>query len=107
MADDLLTTEACLTEALYLVGKAGGDIAQDLLWSMIDEGDIKVAATSNSIRSRARVYMARYANLPCDYADATLAVVAEDMGIRRILTIDKHFWAYRLSDGSSFEVLPI
>jgi predicted nucleic acid-binding protein len=41
-----------------------------------------------------------------DFADASLVVAAEELGIRQILTFDRHFYAYRINDSLDFEVLP-
>jgi len=38
----------------------------------------------------------KYADLPMDFADATLVVTAEKTGIREIISIDKDFDVYRL-----------
>ncbi|MDR3054076.1 MAG: PIN domain-containing protein [Zoogloeaceae bacterium] len=38
----------------------------------------------------------RYADLPMDFADATLVVAAESTGIRDIISIDRDFDVYRL-----------
>lgn len=38
----------------------------------------------------------KYADLPMDFADATLVVTAEKTGIRRIISLDRDFNVYRL-----------
>jgi predicted nucleic acid-binding protein len=38
----------------------------------------------------------KYADLPMDFADATLVVTAEKTGIREIISLDKDFDLYRL-----------
>ena len=38
----------------------------------------------------------KYADLPMDFADATLVIAAEKTGIREIISIDKDFDIYRL-----------
>jgi predicted nucleic acid-binding protein len=38
----------------------------------------------------------KYADLPMDFADATLVITAEKTGIREIISIDKDFDIYRL-----------
>ena len=38
----------------------------------------------------------KYADLPMDFADATLVIAAEKSGIRQIISIDKDFDIYRL-----------
>ena len=41
----------------------------------------------------------KYADLPMDFADATLVVTAEKTGIREIISLDRNFDVYRLSSG--------
>jgi predicted nucleic acid-binding protein len=103
--EPMLTTEACLTEALYLLDRAGGWVAQDVLWTMLRTGVLTVHLALEAPPLRAYSYMERFRDQPCDYADATLLVAAEDTGLRRIVTIDRHFHAYRLASGESLEVL--
>jgi len=38
----------------------------------------------------------KYADLPMDFADATLVITAEKTGIRKIISLDKDFDIYRL-----------
>ena len=40
----------------------------------------------------------KYADVPIDFADATLLVAAEKTGIRKIASLDSDFDIYRLSD---------
>ena len=49
--------------------------------------------------------MTRFHDIPCDYADATLLVAAEEIGLRRIFTVDRHFYAYRLTSGESLDLV--
>ncbi|MDR3707493.1 MAG: PIN domain-containing protein [Capsulimonadaceae bacterium] len=102
----MMTTEACLAEAFHLLGRGGGLRAQGGLWSLLRAGKLTVFTPTVNARLRTGAYMERYADRPCDYADATLLVAAEDTGLRRIFTIDKHFHAYRLMDGTALEVIP-
>ena len=51
--------------------------------------------------------MAKYSDLPMDFADSTLVVLAEELGTRLVLTTDRRdFRIYRSANGSSFEVVP-
>ena len=40
-----------------------------------------------------------------DLADATLLALADFRGWRKVFTLDSHFFAYRLHDGSALEVI--
>ena len=49
----------------------------------------------------------KYADLPMDYADATLVALAEELGTNLVLTTDaRDFGVYRLASGEAFEILP-
>ena len=55
---------------------------------------------------RAMAIDRRYADLGLGLVDASLVVLAEDLGIRRLATRDiRHFAAVRLRDGSAFELV--
>lgn len=50
--------------------------------------------------------MDQYRDTPMDLADASLVAAAETLGLKRVFTLDRHFYAYRLLDGTALEVLP-
>lgn len=102
----LVTTEACLTEALYLLNAAAGWSGQKALWQFVEDGSLRILESMPTAPLRARTYMEQFRDQPCDYADATLLVAAEEMGLRRVFTIDRHFYAYRLPGGVALEVIP-
>ena len=52
-----------------------------------------------------KILMDKYHDLPMDLADASLVVTAEELGIQKILTLDKDFFVYRLANGSAFDKL--
>ena len=49
-ADDL----AAFTEAMYLLGEAGGWIAEDALWALVEQGDVEIAEQELEQRGRMR-----------------------------------------------------
>lgn len=99
----VVTTEAVLTESTHLLGRiAGGAIA--CLDFVLSGGALLVPATANSIR-RARDLMKRYADCPMDFADATLVVLAEDLGTNLVLTTDQRdFSIYRITGRKRFKI---
>ncbi len=102
----LITTCACFTEAMYLLGKYGGWIAQQELWSYIaDEILIIHNHTSDEIK-RMEILMKQYQNVPMDLADASLVAMAETLNIKRIFTLDHDFYIYRIRGNQTFEVVP-
>ena len=102
----LLTTWPVLTEAMHLVGRAGGWGAQRALWKLVRNGDLEVASNPPENTGRIAKLMERYADRPMDLADASLVALAEERGLKRILTLDSDFGIYRLHGRSHFELLP-
>ena len=45
--------------------------------------------------------MRQYSDTPMDFADASLVAAAESLNISRILTLDRHFYAYRINSSIS------
>lgn len=73
----VVSTDAVLTEATHLLGHVrGGRVA--CLEFFVAGGAILVPSTAASLR-RARTLLADYDDLPMDYADASLVVLAEDL----------------------------
>jgi uncharacterized protein len=101
----LLTTWPAFTEAMYLLGRAGGWPAQDALWALARRDDLLVADMPRSVWERASQLMSQYADRPMDLADATLVALAEERALRQVFSLDSDFHIYR-SRGHAFEVLP-
>jgi predicted nucleic acid-binding protein len=101
----LITTDAVITEALYLL--ADSSVAVRACLGMILDGTLAVELMSLSRWGRVQTLMAKYADLPMDYADATLVVLAEDLGLTQILTLDRRdFSVYRVRGNRAFRILP-
>ncbi len=101
-----MTTHPCFNETLYLVGRSLGYPAQFMLWQMRAAGKLMVHLGSDVEMGRCEALMAQYRDAPMDYADASLVAAAETLGLKKILTLDSHFYAYRLTDGNVLEVVP-
>jgi uncharacterized protein len=101
----VVTTEAVITEASRLLGRVpGGRVA--CLDFVLRGGAVMVPSSATSLE-RARELILRYADLPMDYADATLVVLAEDMGVDLVLTTDRrYFEVYRVHGRKPFRILP-
>lgn len=52
------------------------------------------------------VLMETYSDVPMDFADGALVLAAEDLKVDTIFTLDRHFYAYRRSNGNPFTVIP-
>ncbi len=99
----LITTWCCLTETMYFMGKIGGFTAQQGLWTLLLSKRI-VLKTPNE--TRMAELMATYQDTPMDLADASLVVLAEELEITKIFTLDSDFYVYRTSRGQAFECIP-
>jgi hypothetical protein len=95
-AQPLLTTWPCLTEAMYLLWRAGGLAAQDELWEYLADGLVVLHITAATEWERIRTLIQQYHDAPMDLADASLVTAAERCQLRRIFTLDRHFYAYRI-----------
>jgi predicted nucleic acid-binding protein len=90
-----VTSLAVLTEAVYLLGFSGR--AQRALLAFVATGAVEIAEFGPAQVSRAAALMERYANLPMDFADATLVVLAEHFRTTAIFTLDhRDFTVYRV-----------
>src|SRR5262249_24741929 len=94
------------TEAIYLLGSAGGWKAQEALWRLVLRDELRLAALEGDDLKRARNLMEKYRNVPMDLADATLVALAEAMSLQRIFTLDSDFRIYRLNGKRTFEIIP-
>jgi hypothetical protein len=100
----LYSTEAVLTEVLYLLNFS--ITAQKAAFDFVLELIVEIIPTDIDSTRQARALMAKYADLPMDYADATLVTLAENAAVSRIVTLDKKdFSIYRLPGGKSFKIL--
>lgn len=102
----LVTTWPAFTEAMYLLGGAGGIHGQRALWRLVETGRLRIAELSEEAVRRSARLMDKYADTPMDLADATLVAYAEEHGHRRIFTIDSDFAIYRIHGRQRFELLP-
>ncbi len=91
---------------MHLLGSRIGWLVQDRLWGMATRGELLLADLGPDGLRRCRELMRRYADVPMDLADATLAALAEEQGFRRIFSLDSDFGIYRLEGGRPLRVLP-
>jgi predicted nucleic acid-binding protein len=101
----VVSTEAVLTEATHmLAGVEGGRTA--CVDFFLDGGAILVPSTMASLK-RVRALLDKYADLPMDFADATLVALAEELGSSLVFTTDRtDFSVYRLKNRKPFQILP-
>jgi len=97
----LLTTWPVIAEACSMMP---GDRQRRVLDWMGLRG-IEVVSIDDGLEFM-RARMADYADLPCDFADASLLYAAWRTEVREIWTVDRDFAVYRLPDRSGFTVIP-
>jgi predicted nucleic acid-binding protein len=69
--------------------------------------DVPIVALEPAGHAHAVRLMTRYHDVPMDYADATLVVVADALKLDTVLTADRRgFRAYRRANGTAFAVKP-
>lgn len=101
----LLSTEAVLTEAIYLLTSVPGG-QRACLEFFIRGAAVLVPATRKSLQ-RCQFLMARYEDVPMDFADATLVALGEESGIHEVLTLDRRgFETYRMGKRQTFRLWP-
>jgi predicted nucleic acid-binding protein len=101
----VVSTEAVLTESTHLLGKVrGGRVA--CLDFFLAGGAVLVPSALASLR-RSRDLLDKYSDLPMDFADSTLVVLAEDLGTDLVFTTDRRdFQIYRLKGRKGFRIVP-
>ena len=106
LALPLVTTWPAFTEAMYLLGRAGGIAGQRALWRLVRTGRLVIADLSTRALDRSAQLMEDYADRPMDLADATLVAFAEEQAHRRIFTLDADFQIFRIRGRQHFHVVP-
>lgn len=101
----IFSVEGALVESAHMLRKVkqGAKAAVGLLY----DAGTEIVPVSDERARRALTLMDKYADVPMDFVDALLVVVAEETGIRKVLTLDRRgFQAYRARGRERFEVLP-
>jgi predicted nucleic acid-binding protein len=102
----LITTREVWTETMYLLGRELSYPGQQALWQLRKSGLISLHQSPDTELDRMETLMEKFRDAPMDLADASLVAAAETLGLQRVFTLDRHFYAYRLNDGSALEVVP-
>jgi uncharacterized protein len=100
----VVTSEAVITEAIHLLSdvRNGGAACLDFV---LAGGVVLVPSTESSLR-RCRTLLEKYADLPIDFADATLIVLAEELNTDLVFTFDSDFRIYRIRGRKHFQIVP-
>jgi predicted nucleic acid-binding protein len=101
----LYSTSAVITEAMHLVASARR--GPSLLAEFVAESGLQVLDFSSAAwLAEAAQRMEKYANVPMDFADATLVLLGEHLQVFDLLTLDRRgFSVFRSSRGRHFSML--
>lgn len=100
----LITTYPVITEVCHLLLKRQGIAAQLKFIGMYQLGAFDVFEIPKDEKNRIALLMQQYADLPMDFADASLVLLAEHLGHGRILSTDKRdFHTYRWKNTHPFQ----
>lgn len=99
----LLTCEPVLTEAAFLLKRAGRDT--DPLFALLERRVIRIGLAVEEEQPDLRALMRRYRNRPMSLADACLVRLSEMHGAAEVLTLDSDFRIYRRHGNKTIPVL--
>jgi len=103
--EPFITTIPVLSESFHLLSFSW--LAQNALCMYIEEGFLQIYNLDRNLLKRCCELIAKYHDLPMDFADASLVAVAEKENISTIFTLDhKDFKVYRTKQGRRFRLLP-
>jgi len=105
-AGPLLTTWPCLTEAMYLLHRAGGYSGQSAVWKLLHDRRLILHDLTPEEKDRMALLMEKYRDKPMDFADASLMAAADHLGLRQLFSLDADFRVYRLLDDSVLDLIP-
>lgn len=100
-----ITTWPVIVETCYLLGKAAASESSRFL-DLYLQDSFSVFDLKKDHVPRIQELMRKYADLPMDLADASLVILAEDVGHGKILSTDnRDFQTYKWKKHSPFENL--
>jgi hypothetical protein len=101
----LYSTEAVLTEVLNILNFS--ITAQCAALDFVLKSVVEIVPSSTDSLKKTKNLMKKYADLPMDFADATLVCLAAETGMQNIATFDKKdFSIYKLPKKKSFTIVP-
>jgi predicted nucleic acid-binding protein len=101
----LYSTEAVLTEVLYILNFS--ITAQSAALDFVLQSVVEIVPSNPESLKKIKNLMKKYADLPMDFADATIVCLATQTGMQNIVTFDKRDFAiYKLPKKKSFTIMP-
>ena len=103
LSGSLVTSEACVTEACYLLREA--QAAPDAVIANVARGIFQIPLHLIDQAAAVRKLLKKYRDVPMDLADACLVDLADRLGRGQILTLDRDFNIYRWHARRKFDAL--
>ena len=101
----LYSTEAVLTEVLYILNFSIK--AQCAAIDFVLKAVVEIVPFSIESLKKAKNLMRKYADLPMDYADASIVCLAIESGIQNVVTFAKRdFDIYKIPKKKCFTIMP-
>ena len=101
-AAPLFTAEACITETLHLLNHA--EAVVDAILTNVQQGALVVPFRLGDSASDVANLMSKYRDTPCDFADACLIAMADQLNTGDIFTLDRDFKHYRWRRNKRFRM---
>jgi predicted nucleic acid-binding protein len=102
-AGPLYTAESCITEALHLLGHA--EAAVEAILTNVQQGALVIPFRLGDCASEIATLLSKYSDTPCDFADACLIAMANQLDTGDIFTLDSDFRHYRWRRTRRFNLL--
>lgn len=99
----LISTIASVTETLHLLDFNRNAQIDFLEW--VSRGGVEIQNIENLDFQRLKVLTEKYRDLPMDFADSCLVLLAEKLGLNTIATIDRDFSIYRIKGKRKFKTI--
>jgi predicted nucleic acid-binding protein len=99
----LVTCEPVVTEAIYLLRRLPG--APQAILASIQEGLLEIPFQLAHAVDEVLALYSKYRDTPCDFADACLIHMANELDTGDILTLDSDFMHYRWKRNRRFNLL--
>jgi predicted nucleic acid-binding protein len=99
----ILTCDAVLTEAIYLLARQG--LPRRTVLDLLLTDRVRVAFDPNAEAAAVAGLLDTYADTPMDYADACLVRMSELFSGSTVLTLDSDFFVYRRLGRDALSVL--
>ena len=102
-SEPLVTTYPVISETCYLLSQQANLATERAFLKAMTSEVVQIFPLQLSHLDRMRLLMEKYEDLPMDLADASLVVLAEELGHGRIFTLDRRdFDVYRWRDTQAF-----